>query len=43
MGIMGIFHKKKWHFLKVLAVWGVRMQALVVWGTIRKKGGSLWG
>jgi uncharacterized Fe-S radical SAM superfamily protein PflX len=41
-GIMGIFCQN-WHFSKVLVVWGVRVQALVIWGAIRRKSGSLDG
>jgi len=37
---MGIFHQKR-HFSKVLVVWGAEVQALVVWGAIRRKCGSL--
>jgi hypothetical protein len=39
-GIMGIF-SEKWHFSKVLVVWGVKVQVLVVWGAIRRKCDSL--
>jgi hypothetical protein len=42
MGIMRIFHQNG-HFSKVLVVWGVRVQALVVWVAIWRKGGSLEG
>jgi hypothetical protein len=41
-GIMGIFPQNV-HFSKVLVVWGVRVQALVVLGAIRKKCGNLRG
>jgi hypothetical protein len=40
-GIIGIFRQNR-HFSKVLVVWRARIQTLVVWGAIRKTGGSLW-
>jgi hypothetical protein len=39
---MWIF-RQKWHFSKVFVVWEARMQALVIWGAIRRKSGSLGG
>jgi hypothetical protein len=40
--IMRIFCQNR-YFSKVLVVWEARVQALVVWGTIRRNGGSLEG
>jgi hypothetical protein len=39
---MGIFHQNG-SYSKVLVDCGVRVQALVVWGTIQKNSGSLGG
>jgi hypothetical protein len=41
-GIMMIFCQKM-HFSKVLVILGVIVHALVVWGAIQKKCGSLEG
>jgi hypothetical protein len=40
-GIMWIFRQNR-HFLKVLVVWGARVQALVVWGGHLKKKVVVW-
>jgi hypothetical protein len=42
MGIVGIF-RQNGPFSKVLVVWRARVQALIVWGVIRRNGGSLGG
>jgi hypothetical protein len=41
-GIMGIFRQNE-HFLKVLVVWGAKVQVLIVRGAIRRKTGSSGG